>query len=446
MATWALLRGAPARALLLMLCAAAAGCPDLPDVFALADSAALFADAGPSDGARPDTAGVDIPAEAGADAGCGPSTPGYGEPCGDCGLNVCDLEGQLICYDPGLNLCGVCGELDDTVGAPGGGCGSCGRVTCAADGLATECTDEHPPNECGGCTVINEPDGGPWGLPYRGPPGAACSSCGTGVWRCTADQNDLACFRGRGPTSCGGCQRCVLFHAEMDQRYNGSYIKAGTLALIEDTGTDQDVGSDELSGNNISLTFDPLVAGPGASALAMAYVFLWPRALDEFNPDDWDAFWLMPEFAASIDPDPSDPYEEPIPADLVRRYMIWSFEPLEFYRYVIIYDFFFETVISAGELMPGPPAELLDNDAGVADAASLDAGLPDSGSRDVPQLDAGGAPPDSAAVEGGAGDAAVEDAGGQDTEPADAPAAEDAVVDASAEDRPAEDAPGEDAG
>jgi len=394
-------RGLRRRSLLslLLLTPLMAGCPDPPEVFPLALDA-MLADGGIADGTVQDVAGRDLLAEAGSsDAGCGPETPNYGEACGQCGLYICDLEDQLICFDPGPNGCGVCGDLDDSAGTPGTGCGSCGLVACAVDGLATECTGEHPPNECGGCAVIN-PDGGVVGRPYRGPPGASCSSCGTGNWRCTADQNDLACFRGRGPTSCGGCQRCVLYHAEMDQRFGGSYIKAGTLALVEDTGTDTDVGSDELSGNNISLIFDPLVAGTGVSALAMGYIFLWPRDLDEFDPDDFDAFWLTPEFAASVDPDPQSPYVEPTPADELRRYMIWSFYPVDMYRYVVVYDFFFEQVISAGALVPGPPAQLLDNDAGYADigagadtaledATAADAGASDVGAADLPALDVG---------------------------------------------------------
>lgn len=378
--------------LLLVVSGLAAGCPDLPDVFLLVQEGG--GDGGPRDARPSDRAGTDVVVDGSADASCGPQTPGFGEVCGEgfpqCGAYVCDMSDQLICYDPGQNDCGVCGELDETAGTLDQSCGTCGIVTCATDGMATECSGEHPRNICGGCGAIAGVDAGSPDAAQRGPPGAICSSCATGRWQCTADQNDLACYRGRGTTSCGGCQRCVLFHAAMDQRQNGAFIRNGTIALIEDTGTDVDVGSDVTRDSNRSLVFDPLLAGPAASGLAFAYVILSPTT----DPNDWDSVMLLPEFAVSA-PDPPLP---PVPADVVRRYVVNSWIDLAYYRYVILYDLFFEDTISLGALVAGPPAVVPENDAGINDAQRVDT---------APRVDA--ATTDSAARDAGAEDAVVED-------------------------------------
>lgn len=337
------------------------GCPDLPELFAVVTQSST-GDADPGDarhGDRQTTADRGAGGEAGADAGgCGPSTPSYGEPCGDCGFFVCDLSDQLICYDPGVNDCGVCGDLDQTAGALGSDCGICGVIACAGDGLATECRGEHAPNVCGGCETIPSIDDGTGRPRQKGPPGATCSSCQTGSWVCTADRNDLACYRGRGTTSCGGCSRCVLFHAEMDQRLGGGFIRTGTIALIEDTGTDPDVGSDTTAGTNRSLVFDPLIAGPAASGLAQSYVIISPTA----DPGDFSALLLFPEFASSA---------ILLPADDVRRFPIYDWVDLRDYAFVIVYDYFFEAVVSSGHLVAGPPTTTA-IDGGMHDAGGID--------------------------------------------------------------------------
>ena len=332
-------------------------------------------DAGNSDGAQ----------------GCGPGTPFYGEACGDCGLYVCDMEDNLICYDLGFNLCGVCGDLDQSAGRLDENCGSCGLIACSDDGLSTLCQDEHPHNICGGCEEIagSSPsdlpadagldaeagfaedaspveDAGLLPILHRGPPGATCSSCGTGEWRCSADQNNLVCYHGRGLTACGSCDRCVLASAAMDQRFSANYLRAGTMALIEDTGDDVDTGSDVNAGSNRALVFDPLITGSGASALAMAYVFLSPS----LDINDANAVMLSPEFAAS---------SSALLSDDTRRYLVSPWLSLEDFNYVIIYDYFLEQSISVGELQI--ETRLPMGDGGMLDAHGLaDAGAGDQGS------------------------------------------------------------------
>ncbi|MBN2360631.1 MAG: hypothetical protein JXR83_14340 [Deltaproteobacteria bacterium] len=376
------------------LIALATACPDLPEVFRLAGSSA--ADGGPGDAQGVDRLQPDAVVDGGVDAGCGPGTPGYGEPCGEdippCGVYVCDMSDQLICYDPGQNACGVCGELDESAGKLGEDCGTCGVVTCNVDGTATICSGEHPRNVCGGCGAIAAIDAGSPDAYHRGPPGAVCSSCGTGRWRCTADQNDLACYRGRGVTSCGDCQRCVLYHAAMDQRHGGAFVRAGTMALVEDTGTDVDVGSDATRDTTRSLSFDPLLAGPAASGLAQAEVWLSP------TNSPYAGIPLTPYFSASLLGEP---------ADVVRRYVVNSWIDLEYYSYVIIYDWFFEDIISLGLLVAGPPAVVPENDAGVGDAARPDAANPDAENPDAAPTDS--ASPDAAQPDTSSGDAGIED-------------------------------------
>ena len=160
----------------------------------------------------------------------------------------------------------------------------------------------------------------------------------------------------------------------MDQRFSGLYLKAGTRALIEDTGLDGDVGSDPLLGTNRSLVFDPLLLGPGASGLAMAYVYVSPT----LDINDANAVMLSPEFAASG----SD-----LAADTTRRYAWYPWLNLEDFHYVMIYDFFFETLISVGTLQLGP--DVVASDAGIATEAgiTMDAGSQESGMRDQGLID-----------------------------------------------------------
>ena len=264
-----------------------------------------------------------------AGPGCGPETPGYGEPCGDCGALICGNDGELDCQDPGFNQCGVCGQLITSGGILGRDCGSCGLVTCADGGLVTECTGEHPPNDCGGCGTIPT---------TRGPPDAGCSSCMTGVWNCQASLNDVSCWKGRGTTSCGGCERCVLKHAMMQDLTQGQFVRAGTVAVLEDVGID--TAMQTVSGSTVILTFDPLVVAPAALALPQADIFLSPTE----NHADPNALALGDWFAASVLDTPGDP---------VRQYKVYF--PVTNMQWVIIFDGFLGQVISRGQLVDGPP-------------------------------------------------------------------------------------------
>ncbi|MEW5853682.1 MAG: hypothetical protein AB2A00_33210 [Myxococcota bacterium] len=259
--------------------------------------------------------------------GCGPNTEGFGEPCGDCGAMLCNQQGELACADPGKNACDACGELDTSNGIVGRECGSCGIVGCADGGLATVCTGEHPPNACGGC--LDFPDG-------KGPPDAGCSECNTGRWRCQVSLNDLSCWEGRGTdTSCGDCQRCIRYTADMSDLSQGAYILAGTRAIIEDVGADTDMGTSPTSTH--VLTFDPLILGPGGAVMEGAIVFLSPSD----RHDDPNAF-ALPEFFSA--------YDFGQPGDPVRQFHI-DFD-LDQMNYVIIYDGFLDQVVSRGELIP----------------------------------------------------------------------------------------------
>ena len=300
--------------------------PPAPDAGVSLDAAlpdtgpdAAGADAGPLDlGTTPDSGpppedcdqntvifGPDCPEE-----GCR-----YGESCGEtgCGKYLCSQEGSLQCFFDEANICGGCEELDDSAGQPGEICGAhaCGTVVCNADMTATLCPDDHPRNICGGCapritakakqclddsdcTNSNQPcandgdclDGhscAPGGFcraqciqdvnnPFSGrfcSPGGPCSTsldqCGTGETRCGRDGERMVCFRGRSTTSCGDCERCVLFRAEMDQRFAGSYILNGTVALIENVRSNP--------ARHI-LVFDPLRLGEGADALPQTSVYI----------------------------------------------------------------------------------------------------------------------------------------------------------------------------
>ena len=99
-------------------------------------------------------------------------------------------------------------------------------------------------------------------------PGGPCSSgldqCGTGETRCGRDGERMVCFRGRSTTSCGGCGRCIVYRAEMDQRFAGSYILNGTVASSRMSAITQ----------RHVLVFDPLRLGEGAGALPQTSVYI----------------------------------------------------------------------------------------------------------------------------------------------------------------------------
>lgn len=303
----------------------------------------------------------DVPMDAGPDAGappvdagpqCTPETLGYGEPCaanaGDplCGEFLCSADTDaLFCYDLGPNACGGCGELDLSAGAIGEACGEhgCGRAFCNAEKTGSECLADHPRNVCGGCSEDIEE-----GLM----PGDTCSTCGSGSWTCSRDGDSMGCWGGRAPdNSCGGCGRCVLFHGAMDERFSGGYVRAGTRVFIDDIGEGKRV-----------LTFDPLVEGPGLNALSYAQIYISETPTTE-NP----AVPLTAPFSSLT---------QSIPADPNRLYEIPDHVNLDGARYVVIYDAFVGSVISAGALHAGPPDDL---DISAPDAGpALDAG-PDAG-------------------------------------------------------------------
>ena len=238
----------------------------------------------------------------------------YGESCGEtgCGTYLCSTEGTLNCFFDEANICGGCEELDDSAGQPGDTCGAhgCGTVVCNADATATVCPDDHPRNVCGGCapritgnakqclddndcvnpnqpcqndgdcvdgstcaggfcraTCTSDPNN-PFGGRFCSPGGPCSTSidqCGTGETRCGRDGERMVCFRGRSETSCGGCDRCILWRAEMDQRFAGSYILNGTVAVIENV---------RAQPSRHLLVFDPLRLGEGADALPESSVYI----------------------------------------------------------------------------------------------------------------------------------------------------------------------------
>lgn len=313
-----------------LLAAACDGCINNPTPDAGTGSSS--SSGGRSDGGRGDGGARDGGRVDAGDAGprCSPETPGYGESCGECGAMICGNDGELTCQDPGKNQCGVCGQLLTTGGILGRDCGTCGTVTCADGGLATECTGEHPKNDCGGCGTI------PVG---RGPPDAGCSTCLTGTWACQSSLNDVSCWMGRAPTSCGGCGQCVKFHAAMQDLSQGQFVRAGTTAIIEDVGVDTDVGTSQTQ--PLILTFNPYVVGPAGLQLPQAVVYLSPT-MEHTDPG---AFALSEWFAASVLDTTGDP---------VRQYRIYF--PVDSMRWVIIYDGFLGQVVSRGELVMGPPS------------------------------------------------------------------------------------------
>ncbi len=350
---------------LVLMVLMATGCPDCPgpsgeDAGTTTSSSGGGGDAGNSDAGRRDGGARD-----GGDGGfaCGPETPGFGEACGDCGVQACNPAGQLVCQDPGKNACDVCGQLDNRGGIVGRTCGTCGIVGCADGGLVTECQGEHPPNDCGGCQdfpllgggrrdggVVDGGDGGMvtsdggFGTP-KGPPDGGCSLCGTGTWACMASLNDLSCWGGRAPdNACNSCNgRCIQHHADMADLSQGAFIRAGTRAIIEDVGTDLAMRTSASAGTKI-LTFEPLITGPGGLVMEAAIVYLSPTE----RQDDPNAFALQELFGAYSFGELGDP---------VRQYLLYPrvATSLPTLRHVIIYDGFLQQVVSRGRLVAGPP-------------------------------------------------------------------------------------------
>lgn len=278
-------------------------------------------DGGSADGSVPD-----------GGSACGPNTPGFGEACGDCGHKAC-RNGELTCLDPGKNACNACGPLDLSGGIVGRDCGTCGVVGCADGGMVTECQGEHPPNACGGCLdlPLNE-----------GPPDAGCSSCGTGTWNCGVLLNDLICVRGRATNACGSCDRCIQYHADMEDLSDGQFILGGTRALIEDVGEDPDLGT--FAGQTQILTFEPLISTLAGLVLEEALVYLSPTE----NHADPGAFALAPYFSNHV-------FLEP--GDAIRQYPLYPLvsEALPTLHWVIIYDGFLNRQLARGRLLTGPP-------------------------------------------------------------------------------------------
>ena len=337
-------------------------------------------DAGPDSGVDTD-AGQNVDAGTAVDGGtfnpdggprCNEHTPGFGTACSSagtdpkCGLFQCNpLTDSLACNDPGPNKCNVCGTLDQTAGRVGEACGEfgCGLAVCNAAGDATQCLQDHARNVCGGCTILDD----------TVHPGDVCSVCATGTQQCTRDQNELVCARGRAPDNqCGGCGRCILAHAFMDDRFQGGYVRNGTLALIEDVG-----------GGVVQLVFEPLVEGPGAAGLPNANVYL----SNGDNPLVTTSTALSPAFAASIQKLGTEP---------LRTYTLPPGLPLaSFDRVVIFESTLLDATISVGALELGPPPGFVDPglpDAGVRDAGVVDGGThgaSDAGVRDAGVGDAG---------------------------------------------------------
>lgn len=326
-------------------------------------------DGGRTDGGRTDGGSAD------SGPSCGPDTPRFGEACGDCGARACNRNGQLECMDPGFNACGVCGQLDNSGGIVGRTCGSCGVVGCADGGLITECQGEHPPNDCGGCGTIPA---------FKGAPDAGCSGCMTGVWSCSADQNDLWCVGGRATNACGSCGRCITHHADLEDLSNGVFFLAGTRVIIEDVGRDVAMGTlpppappvdagradgggvavdagradggvvvdagtpdagDPLAGLGTKvLSFEPLLSGPAGLSLESAIIYLSPST----SQADPGAFSLTPFFSLQGGGTVADP---------LRQYNIYPMldAQLANQNYVLVFDGFLGQVVARGRLNAGPP-------------------------------------------------------------------------------------------
>jgi hypothetical protein len=336
-------------------------------------------DAGPTDSGPPPGDGGPL---------CNADTTGFGQPCGDCGTFICNpMTDELFCYDLGFNDCGSCEDLDTSAGRLGDACGEygCGVVECNEGGTATICDGDHPRNVCGGC--------------YAAVPdivGETCSQCGTGVQTCERDMDGLVCWGGRSPNnSCGGCNRCVQYHAFMDERLGGNYLKNGTIAVFEDVGNGQR-----------QLVFDPLIEGPGANALVLATIVLQPEPESEtwyppgypnnacFSAFDCPTgFDCVQTIGACVEGTPLQTFfAAPLledGADPVRTYSTIGVD-VGSHDYVAIYDWFLETTISVGEIMPGPAPGMI-IDAGIVLDAGYDGGTLDGGLTDGPVSDAGDA-------------------------------------------------------
>jgi hypothetical protein len=274
---------------------------------------------------------------------CGPETPGFGTACTNdvdpqaprCGFLICDPDsGELTCADPGPNPCGACQpqgtEFNTEAGRLESVCGEfgCGIAVCALDALGTTCIGDHERNICGGCGFLVDGE----------VPGQSCSVCDTGVRYCSTDMDELICWQGRQPdSSCGGCGRCTLSHARMDDRYNGDYIRAGTVAIIDDVG-----GGDFAP---LSLVFDPLIEGDGLRGLPGANV-----VLSESSDLSFGATVTLFPFVSGAPDVLSDPH---------RIYDVPSFLQIDQFRYVLIVEntppFFNSTIISVGEIVAGAP-------------------------------------------------------------------------------------------
>jgi hypothetical protein len=150
------------------------------------------------------------------------------------------------------------------------------------------------------------------------------------------------------------------------------------------------------------------------------------------DPEDPGAMLLFPEFAASGDG---------ILADDVRRYVLYSWMALDGFTHVLVYDYFLETLISAGELIPGPPSDATDGgslDGAVEDAGATDGSVADGASVDGGVVDAGS--DDAVIVDASAPDLATADRATEDVGSADLPLEDASVVDILGEDRRPEDA------
>lgn len=341
---------------------------------------------------------------------CGENTPGFGEPCGDCGSFVCDQQtDELFCYDRGFNDCGGCGDIDTSAGRLNDPCGEhgCGVVRCNDEGTAMICEGDHERNVCGGCGDIMPPD-----------LGEPCSACGTGTRTCTRDQDALVCWRGRAPNNqCNSCDPCVQYHAFMDERLGGGYLRTGTVAVFEDAGNGQQ-----------QMVFLPLVEGPGAAVLPLAHLLLTNTPEPELTFPSFGCFadvecpgtqrciaqvgvciegaWLPTPFAANV----SGLNQI---ADPVRSYSTVGIDPGA-YRYLVLYDWFLERVVSLGEIVEGPPPGLLvdggvPTDGGLDDGGTTSDGF-DAGTSDAGELD-GGAEPDELDAGDDAGDVGEPDPG-----------------------------------
>ncbi len=159
---------------------------------------------------------------------------------------------------------------------------------------------------------------------------------------CTTDNEQLVCFRGREPNNrCGGCGRCILAHAYLDDgNFGGVYVNAGTLALIEDVG-----GSSPSQA--VRVVFDPLLGGPGLDGLPSARVTL-AQSPDAFVGGRAPLEPVLSSALAGVLSDPARSYS--IPAGI----------PFSAFSYLVIVEDsgLLNTTIAAGQLILGPPDEI----------------------------------------------------------------------------------------